>query len=102
MKRVVVSGPARRDLAGYWQYVARESGSLAVADRSQESIERCFAALGRSPEIGRPRDEIQVGLRSFPIGNHIIYYRLRGPRLHISRVIHGNRDQRAAFFERTH
>jgi toxin ParE1/3/4 len=54
--------------------------------------------LGRMPKAGRARSDVAAGLRSFPVDKYLIYYRQRERgRISISRVLHGKRDQRAAF-----
>jgi toxin ParE1/3/4 len=101
LKQLRVTGPAQRDLDGIWLYVARESRSAETACRVVDSITGHFKILARSPEAGRRRGEIQTGVRSLPGGNYGIYYREAGPRLLISRVIHGMRGQRSAYFGNT-
>ena len=56
--------------------------------------------LAHNPRAGRLRDEIDPGVRSFPAGAYIVYYRLgKGGRVTIARVLHGSRDQAAAYGE---
>jgi toxin ParE1/3/4 len=63
------------ELDDIWLYVARQSGSVEIADKIVDSITDCLAALGRNPHIGRRRDEnLGPGLRSFPVGNYVIVY----------------------------
>ena len=47
--------------------------------------------LATQPNAGRLRDELAIGLRSFPVGNHII--RPEPSHILIARVLHGRRDQ---------
>lgn len=42
--------------------------------------------------MGRARDEISPGLRSFPAGSHVIYYRVSDTELIVTRIVHGSRD----------
>ncbi len=99
MKRIRVSGLAERDLDNIWNYIARSSGSIEVADRVLDSVTTTFRLLARAPEAGSHRDEIEPGARGFPAGKYIIYYHQSGRRLVISRVIHGMRDQKRAFLD---
>jgi plasmid stabilization system protein ParE len=56
--------------------------------------------LARNPGAGRLRLEIDPGVRSFPAGAYIVYYRMgKGGRVTIARVLHGSRDQAAAYDE---
>jgi toxin ParE1/3/4 len=90
---------ARSDVDEIWLYLAREGGQ-ATADRVVEPIAAAFPLLARMPELGRTRPEIDRGLRSFPVGTYIIYYkrRQRGG-IVISRVLHAMRDQQNAWSE---
>jgi toxin ParE1/3/4 len=71
---------------------------VIVADRFVDAITERFVLLAGMPDMGRSRNEIEPGLRSFPVGDYLIYYRRR-PRggIVISRVIHGKRDQARAW-----
>ena len=42
---------------------------------------------------------LNPGVRGFPVGRYIVYYRESGPHLVISRVIHRMRDQKSAFLD---
>jgi toxin ParE1/3/4 len=44
------------------------------------------------PKIGRTRDELSSGLRSFPAARYIIFYRENRDGIEIVRVLHGARD----------
>ena len=97
MKRVRVAAPAERDLDEIWYRIATDSGSIDTADNVVDSITRVFPLFAHTPEAGTKREEIDPGLRGFPVGNYIIYYRESGPYVIVSRVIHGMRDQKTAF-----
>jgi toxin ParE1/3/4 len=48
--------------------------------------------------VGRRRDEdLRPGLRSFPVGEYVIIYRVEGEDVLILRVIRGSRDLEALF-----
>ena len=87
-----VSRPARNDLEGIWEYVAEESG-IEAATRPVVSMTNAFSLFGKHPAIGRRRDELAPGVRSFPVGAFLIYYRQRKGAIEISRVLHAKRDQ---------
>jgi plasmid stabilization system protein ParE len=48
---------ADSDLDEIWYYIAKESGSVEIADRFIDSITDRFYLLSRSPYIGRRRDD---------------------------------------------
>lgn len=86
------------ELDDIWYYIARESGNVGVADRLIDSITDRFFLLSRHPNIGRRRDEdLRAGLRSFPVGEYVIIYRIEGDDVMILHVTHGRRDMEALF-----
>ncbi len=101
MKRCRLAGPAKADLDEIWLYIAQEGG-VEAADRVIGTIVIRFPILAGMPDAGRACDEIGSGIRAFPVGKYLIYYRpaQRGGIL-ISRVIHGMRDQRKAWDSET-
>ena len=90
-----VSALAERDLEEIWSYVA-EDASPATADRLIDAIVDRFELLAEQPRMGRERPEFGVGVRSFTVENHVVYYRPASEVL-IARVFHGRRDQAAAW-----
>jgi len=97
MRRLRVSHRAKRDLDGIWRYVANDSSSTEAADRVVDSVMAHFGLLAEHPQAGRSREGIDPGLRSFPSGSYLIYYRESKSNVVISRVLHGKRDQQAAW-----
>jgi toxin ParE1/3/4 len=86
------------DLDNVWYYVANNSGSTDVADRLINSITDRFFLLASYPHLGRARDEdLRVGLRSFPVGEYIVIYRIEGDDVVILRVLRGSRNIQGLF-----
>jgi toxin ParE1/3/4 len=83
-----VASEAEAELDNIWYYVAKESGSIDIADRLIDSISARFY-----PHVGRRRDEdLRPGLRSFPLGEYVIIYRLEKDDALILHVLPGSRD----------
>ena len=81
------------ELDDIWYYIARESGSIEVADRLIDSITDRFFLLAGHPYVGRRRDQdLRPGLRSFPVGEYVIIYRVEENDVLILHVIRGSRD----------
>jgi toxin ParE1/3/4 len=97
MKRIRVSHPAQRDLDDIWHYIVKKSGSMEMADRLVESFTETFPLLAQTRGVGTRREEIEPGLRGFPVGNYIIYYTETERHVVISRILHGMRDQKSAY-----
>jgi toxin ParE1/3/4 len=88
-----VAPEAQAELDNIWDYIAKESGSVDIADRLIDSISERFYLLASHPHIGRRRDEdLRQGLRSFPVGEHVIIYRLEKADVLILHVLRGSRD----------
>ena len=92
-----LSALAEQDLEEIWSYVA-EDASPATADQLIDAIIDRFELLAEQPRMGRLRPEFGPGVRSFAVENQVIYYRYDGEVL-IARVLHGRRDQAAAWSE---
>lgn len=89
---------AESDLDDIWYYVARESGSIEIANRLIDNITGRFFLLASFPYMGRSRNEdFGVGFRSFAVGKYVIVYNVEGEDVLILRVAHGRRDIDALF-----
>jgi toxin ParE1/3/4 len=82
------------ELDDIWSYIARDSGSIEIAD---DSITDRFFLLGNHPYVGRLRNDLRAGLRSFPVGQYVIIYRMDGMDVLILHVMHARRDIEAMF-----
>ena len=51
-----------------------------------------FKNLGQSPYLGRSRDDLRGGCRSFVVGQYVVFYRVAEPGVRILHVLHGKRD----------
>jgi toxin ParE1/3/4 len=91
-----LSPQAETELDDIWHYIAKESGSIDIADRLIDSITERFFLLSRYPHIGRRRDhDLRPGLRTFPVGEYIIIYRTDGEDVLILHVVRGSRNIQA-------
>lgn len=93
--RYRVTRDAEQDLDEIYLYWAKRAG-LEAADRLIESLVDRFWLLGEYPHAGRPSEDIAAGVKCFPAGKYLIYYRVMRRRTDILHVFHGARDQRQA------
>jgi toxin ParE1/3/4 len=93
--RYRISEDAARDLEEIFLYWA-ERASLEVADRIIERIAERFWLLGANPNAGKPAGNVTPGVKCFPAGKYLIYYRNMRRRTDILHIFHGARDQRGA------
>jgi len=86
------------DLDDIWHYIAAKSSSADIADRLVDSITDRFFLMASHPYLGRARDEdLRPGLRSFPVAEYVIIYRIDGEDVVILRVLRGSRNIEALF-----
>jgi toxin ParE1/3/4 len=89
---------ADSDLDEIWYYIATKRRSVEIADRLIDSVTDRFFLLASHPNVGRPRDEdLRPGLRSFPVGEYVIIYRIQDEDVLILRVLRGSRNIEALF-----
>lgn len=91
MPRYRLTEAATSDLDSVWLYVA-EQGSIPAADHLIEDIVGRFPLLAFHPDMGRAREDFAPGLRSFPVGNYLIFYCRDADGVEIVRVLHSRRD----------
>jgi toxin ParE1/3/4 len=90
MKQLRVTNEAKADLIDIWLYISQNSET--AADTLINKITAKFDELLINPGIGRERIDIAPLVRSFPVSNYLIFYRLLNERIEILRVIHGARN----------
>ena len=97
--RIVYTAPASRDLDEIDDYLTTVAGPV-VAERLVEEIIAAAETLGVMPTRQRERAKLGQGLRSIPVRNHMIFYRVDDDVVSILRVIHGSRDITEKLFSR--
>jgi len=81
------------DLDDIWLYNAKESESMERADHFLDRFVAFFSLLAENPYLGRRRDDLRPGYRSFPVGEFIVIYRVApGGEILVLRIIRGSRD----------
>jgi len=90
MKFYRVSDDARSDLDDIWSYIALDN--TEAADRFLVAVLSRFPKLAAMPQMGRSREELSANLRSFSVGQYVIFYRPIENGVEITRVLHGARD----------
>ena len=86
---------SRKDYRTIWDYMADDNPGAAGA--LLRDLDRTLAMLSDHPHAGQRRPELRPRLRSFPVGNYLIFYRpIRGG-IELVRVLQGARDIRRVF-----
>jgi toxin ParE1/3/4 len=95
MPRLLKSPQAEIDLDNIWFYIAQDSPKNA--DRFLDLIQGKCELIAGFPSLGESCDELVDGLRSFPVGNYLIFYFPLEDGADIVRVMHGSRDVNTIF-----
>ncbi len=95
MPRIVRTPRAKVDLLEIWNYIARDSPTQA--DRFVERIDRTLGLLSTQPHMGQNRSELAANLRSFSVGNYVIFFRPLNDGIEVERVINAARDLGSIF-----
>ena len=86
---------AELDLLDIWDYIADDS--LDRADDFLDRIESKLMTLAQNSGLGRKRSELLPDLRSFSIGNYVVFYQQIEGGIDVIRLLHGSRDIEEAF-----
>lgn len=95
MSQVTRRRLAEADILEIWDYIADDNP--AAADRWVDQLDRQFRMLATQPKMGRARNELAPGVRSFPFGRYVVFYVLLDVGIDVVRVLHGARDVDAVF-----
>ncbi|MFO0851734.1 MAG: type II toxin-antitoxin system RelE/ParE family toxin [Gemmataceae bacterium] len=92
MSRVILAPQAEADLMAITEYYRDKNPDAGI--RLIRTIRDRCRQLGRLTRsvTGRPRDDIGRGIRSVVSGRYVIFFRRRGDRVDILRIVHGSRD----------
>ncbi|MGQ3047102.1 MAG: type II toxin-antitoxin system RelE/ParE family toxin [Niveispirillum sp.] len=93
MRRLFYTSAASRDLADILSYLAERAGETKPALHFVQRLRAQCQKLAELPgTLGRPRDDIRSGIRSFAYRGYIILFRYEDDSLHIISIIEGHRD----------
>ena len=90
MSQVKIAEQAEADLIEIWVFIAQDD--VEAADQFLDRIYETCHTLARSPGVGRDRSDLARGVRSFPVGTYLIFYRKARRGIEVARVLSGFRD----------
>ena len=93
--RVTQTRTSLRDLDGIWDYLAESDPERA--SRFIRQLRDRMEVLAEHPMMGRSRDDLSSNLRSFPFGDHVVFYYPAEDGVIIARVLHGRRNIEGLF-----
>jgi toxin ParE1/3/4 len=99
MSAIVRRSPlAEQDYREIWRYIANDNPD--AADRLLRKIDSKLHLYAENPRMGTARDALAPGLRSFSVGNYLVFYRIVTGGIELVRVLHGARELKRLFLEK--
>ena len=78
------------DADAIWDFIAADNPR--AADALLDRLDRALSMLAENPLAGRERAELAQDIRSFPVGNYVIFYTPTKDGIEVIRLLHGSRD----------
>ena len=78
------------DLTSIYNFIADDS--IRAADAWLARIEATFDMLAETPLAGRARNDLGTNVRSFPVGNYVVFYSPVSDGVEVVRVMNSRRD----------
>lgn len=99
MRRLRYTPQAESDVFDIIDYMAATIGDDDAAfDIGERLYDQCEKLAILPGTLGRPRDELGEGLRTFPIDSYVIVFKYMGDDVvEVARVLHAKRDIHALF-----
>ncbi|QLE54559.1 type II toxin-antitoxin system RelE/ParE family toxin [Nostoc sp. TCL26-01] len=95
MVKIVKRPRAELDLLEIWNFIAENN--LDKADELLDLLAVKLQNLACNPGMGKRREELSVGLRSFPVRNFVVFYQEIEDGIDVIRILHGSRDIESIF-----
>ena len=91
MKQIRLAIAAQADLIEIWSNITAYRNNDA-ADKVIDHLATTYKNVAKFPEMGRRRDELFPGYRSFVVAPDLIFYQIQPEEIEIIRVLHGARN----------
>jgi toxin ParE1/3/4 len=98
VSRFRLTAPAEKDLETITAFTVSRWGE-AQAIKYIAALQARFQWLAENPFLGRPREEVAAGYRSFQQGSHLIFYKIGDGQIEIIGVPHASMDIETYFGE---
>ncbi len=82
---------AKRDLVQIYQWTLRKFG-MEQAEKYISGLSASVEFMAGNHELARDADDIRRGLLKYPFGSHMIFFRISGNVLTVSRFLHQRMD----------
>lgn len=92
--KIEYSTKAESDLQQIGYYYCDKAGleiAINIVERITGTLERL---IGHNPRAGRTRHDLGPDVRTFPVLQYLIFYRVTRRSVYVIRILHGHRDIR--------
>ena len=90
MSQIRFSAEANRDIEEISNYLFDLNPTAAY--RLLDALDETCQHLAEHPQIGRTRADLGEDLRSFPVGNYLVFYVAAADGIAVARVVYGGRN----------
>ena len=98
MRKVIYLKESKADIKEISAYIVEMSGSFEAAERFVATLRaQCRKIAGLATLLGRQREDLRNGIRTFPFKGYVLVFRYEKDRLEVVNIIHGARDIEAMF-----
>jgi toxin ParE1/3/4 len=91
MKGYKLSPAAQADVAGIWNFTAARWG-IDQAEAYLRRVKAAVEAVAADHRLGRACDEVRSGYWKYPVGSHVLFYRIDQGGIDVVRVLHAHMD----------
>lgn len=91
MKGYVLSPRAQKDLDDIWEYTV-EHWNIRQAEIYLRQIQRAIETVAAEPKIARVCDDIRSGYWKYPVGSHVLFFRITDKGINVVRILHSRMD----------
>lgn len=81
---------AVQDLHDIWDYIAQDNAD--AADGLLRLFDGKLRLLSDAPGIGKQREDLSPGLRTFVVGEYLLFYRIVAGGIALIAALHGRRN----------
>ncbi len=89
--RFIVSPRARTDIDDIWNYTVEHWGERQ-AEIYIRLVKAAVEAVVKDPKVGRTCDDVRLGYRRYPVGSHVLFYRVTAEAIVVVRILHRRMD----------
>ena len=91
LKTLRLTIEAKKDLKAIGRYSYQNFGQQQM-EQYLAKIDTGLSLISREPEIGKQRDDIKIGYRSYTVEKHLIFYRIVDQYIDILGITSGSMD----------